>query len=205
MESFTRWLMSLPKAMFVTIVLAVGIIVIVLSNPPENICDAQVAEFKTSTASILALNPKDKFQTHTKFQKWFAECRSTKDPGGCFSLFQGVRQVLRQQETVSPRCFDQLGSVSSFSHVIWHTTDLMAKLAWGKQPPVSGADKTGFLDAADLSLYCRLQQVAINVYGQAKWQAFLEPYFTALPGAEKLSRDDAWSRMLFSVNCSTYY
>lgn len=197
--------MSLPKAMLVTLVLAVGIVFIVLSNPPATMCDAQIHEFKQSTADVLSLNPKDHFQTQTKMQQWLSTCEQTQDAGGCFTLFEGVRQVLRAQNTVSPKCFEQLGQESAFAHTIWKTLDLMAKLAWGSQPPVSPADNAGFLDAADLSLYCTLRQKAIDIYGQNRWNSFLEPYFSSLPGATKLSRNDAWGRMLFSVNCASYY
>ncbi len=204
MDSFSQKLMALPRAVLVTLVLAIGIVFIVLSDPPKNVCDAQVDAFTKSTAKWLAIDSKDRFQTRTKIEQWMSTCQTTGDTGGCFPLFEGVRQVLRVKNSVSPQCFGKLGEQSAFSKMIWQTLDLMGRLAWGAKPPLSSAVKTGFLDASDISLFCALQEAATDIYGRNQYQAFLQPYFADLPGASSLSRQDAWDKMIFSVNCQAY-
>ncbi len=198
------WLKSLPKATFVALVLTIGVLYIVVSDPPKNICDAQIDQLDLLSVGLLSPNPKDLSHKTSKFQDLFAVCEQTKSPGGCYELFLNLRTILKNSRTVSPECYGKLSGHTAFSDAVWSSLGLITKLAWGEKAPEVPALKLAWLDEADLNLLCSLKQEAIDVYGKERFDTFQEQFFTSLPGAEKMKRDDVWNRMIFSVNCASY-
>jgi hypothetical protein len=77
-------------------------------------------------------------------------------------------------------------------------------LAWGETPPTAYHAKFGWLDTADVSLYCGLKTRIIAFYGDPAWSAFREKMMKELPGAKDLARNQVWDMSLFSENCSRY-
>ena len=199
-----EWFKSLPKTTFVTLVITAGILYIVLSDPPKNLCDAQMDQFKKVNVGVLSLNPKLKTRKQTRFQELFEICQNTKTPGGCYELFAITKQILKNSRSVAPECYRKLANDSAFDNAIWSTLDLMVRMAWGAKAPTVPALKNGWFDPADLNLFCSLKNVSQNVYGKDRYETFQEKYFKELPEASQSSRNDVWARLLFSVNCSNY-
>ncbi len=199
-----QWLLSLPKTIFVTLVLTVGILFIVLSDPPHHVCDSQLEKFSEATKDFLKLDPARKTQKEIRFKKLLDVCKSTNTPGGCLELFMNVRQVLKDANAVSLECRKKLSSNVGFDAVIWQTMDVMVKIAWGEKPPMTTTLRINWFDPADLSLFCRLKRAADTVYGQERLSRFMEPYFQSLPGAKTLNRTEAWNKMLFAQDCAGY-
>jgi hypothetical protein len=199
-----NWLKSLPKTAFVTLILSVGVLYIVLSDPPKNICDAQIDQFDLINVGLLSPNPKDPSHKTSKYQDLFAVCKDTKSPGGCYELFSNLKVIIKNARTVSPECFGKLSGHKAFSDSIWSSLDLIARLAWGDKAPEYAQQKLNWFDAADTNLFCSLKQTAEDVYGKDRFASFQEEYFKALPGADKLVRDEAWKRMIFSLACESY-
>lgn len=199
-----EWLKSLPKTMFVAIVLAAGVLFIVLSDPPRTICDSQMKHFKELSKDFLFLDPAKPIKKETRYAKLLETCRSTNSPGGCLQLFGNLKSMLKDVNTFSPECYGKLSSMSEFTGALWGSLDLMVKMAWGAAGPKSAFEKTGWFDSADLNLYCSMKKVAIDVYGQSRWDGFVSEYLNSLPQAATLGRNEAWARMLLSVSCSAY-
>lgn len=200
-----EWFKSLPKTMFVTIVLTAGVLFIVISDPPRTVCDSQLDKFKEATSELLALDSvKRPTQKVNRFRKLLDTCKSTNSAGGCYELFLSVKRMLKVTQTISPECYGKLSSHEAFSSSLWQTLDLMVQLAWGAKPPQTSSLKGGWFDPADLNLYCEMKRAGENIYSASRWSSFVEGYFKSLPGASALSRDEAWSKMLFSINCSAY-
>lgn len=199
-----EWLQNLPKTMFVTIVIGAGILFIILMNPPRTVCDSQVQTFMASNADLLSSTPNKMTQKESRYKRLYDTCKGTNSPGGCLELFLSVRQLIKDTHTVDSKCFGAVKGQQAFNDAIWMTADLMAIMAWGSRPPLSPELKNGWLDVADLNLFCELKNTAINFYSQDTWNGFVEKYFKSLPGAESLDRNTAWSRMLFSANCNAF-
>jgi hypothetical protein len=199
-----EWLKSLPKTIFVAIVLTAGVLFIVLSDPPHTVCDSQVEAFNEATKDFLALDSAKANKKQTRFARLVETCKATNSPGGCYELFMNVKSLLRDSRTVSPECNGKLASHDGYTKAIWESLDLMVKIAWGEKPPQTPALKVGWFDPSDLNLFCLLKDVAINVYSQDRWNSFVEGYFTSLPAVSTLPRNDVWQRMLLSLNCSSY-
>jgi hypothetical protein len=200
-----QWLSGLPKSLLVALVLSVGILFIVLSDPPRTVCDSQIEKFKETTSEFLSLDPlKKPNRKQTRFAKLVETCKSTNSSGGCYELFYSVKQMLKEAETLSPECRPKLAGLTGYSATIWETASLMSQIAWGAKPPVSVALKVGWFDPADLNLFCQLKESAIQVFGEARWNTFADGFFKTLPGAQEMDRNEAWQRMLLSLNCSGY-
>ena len=200
-----EWFKSLPKTIFVMIVIGAGILFIVISDPPRTVCDSQIEAFKKTTDSLLGLNKiKNPNRKETRLQRLIETCKSTNSPGGCYELFASIKQTTKDIRTVSPECYGKLSSDAGVKEVIWQSLELMVKIAWGTKPPEAVSLKSGWLDPSDLNLFCELKKAAIDLYSLERWNAFMEPYFQSLPGATALGRAETWQRMLFSTNCGAY-
>lgn len=198
-----QWLLSLPKALFVFLVLTIGVIFIVLSDPPHSVCDSQIDNFHDVTKDFLSRDPKSVNKTESRYQKLIETCKATNSPGGCYELFIEIKKMLVSVRAVSRECFPKLTGDADLTAALYPSLDLMVQLAWGGQPP-SITGKVGWFDSADINLYCQMRNLATDLNGQEKWNQFVEGYFQSLPGANKLDRNDAWTRMMNSVNCQSY-
>lgn len=199
-----NWLKALPKTTFVALVLTVGVLYIVLSDPPKGICDAQMDQFKKVNLGLLSLNPKQPSRKLTHFEELFEICKTTKSPGGCYELFASVKQIIKNTRAVAPECYGKLSNHEAFQKSVWSTLDLMVHLAWGDHAPQLPAQKVGWFDPADLNLFCTLKNTATNIFGKERFDAFQEGYFQSLPESNSMPRTETWPRLLFSVSCGSY-
>jgi hypothetical protein len=82
--------------------------------------------------------------------------------------------------------------------------ELLLRVAWGTKPPDAYHAKFGWLDTADISLFCKLKTRIISFYGEPAWNAYREKMMKELPGAKDIARETVWDLSLFSENCSRY-
>lgn len=178
---------------------------IVLSDPPHTKCDSQVEAFKQSQIGFLYPNPKIKSEKTSQYKKLITQCKIANSPGGCYEFFMRMKQFLLQiRKTISDECNSDLANVSPVERAVWESAGLMTQLAWGEKPPETYYQKFGWLDTADISLFCSLKREAIQLFGEETWAAYRESLFTKLPGASELSRKKVWEVLLLSVNCDQY-
>ncbi len=199
-----RWLQTLPKHILALIVISIGILLIILFNPPHTLCDSQLSLFKEKQTGFIYLDPKQTFQKSSRFQSLHDQCKGTNSPGGCYEFFSLLRKALDDLGAVPMECSEAVASEGAVRASLFGALDLMVRIAWDSAPPKSYFEKFSWLDVADISLFCRLQQQAINFYGEAAYSSFREPYFSELPGGSALPRAKAWDASLFSENCARY-
>lgn len=199
------WFKGLPKTIFVTLILAAGVLFIVVSDPPRSVCDTQLSRFDEAVKDFLALDQiKKPNRKQTRFARLVETCKSTNTAGGCFELFLSLKHMLKDVGAISHECLVKLNQHTAFTEAIWSSLDLMTRLAWGDKPPEMATLKIGWFDPSDLNLFCDLRRTSVNIYSEVKWNSFVEAYFEKLPGVKSMNRNEAWQRMLFSVNCSLY-
>jgi|FLYM01.1.fsa_nt_gi hypothetical protein len=197
-------LSALPKGLLAFLALFGGILFIVFSDPPKTVCDAQKDVFKRNQMSFLYLDPKFKTQKTTKFERLFEYCKNTNTPGGCLELFQLTKRLLDDLNAVPLDCRSEVASSSEVKKVITYLTELLVRLAWGSQPPQTYAQKMGWLDVADVSLFCQLQVRYSEYFGMSAWEGLREKLLKDLPGAETMTRSQVWDFSILSENCSRY-
>lgn len=198
-----QFLNKIPKATLLILVLFLGIMFIVLSDPPKTVCHAQEEIFREEIKSFLLADKKKKIKT-PKYDILINQCKIANSPGGCYELFNQMRRLRSNITQIPQSCRAELAQFKPVYKALWEVLELMVRLGWGSHPPVSYYDKLNWLDSADLNLFCQLKDLLIFIDGKEKWERFREKMFTSLPGAETLAREEVWKRMVLSVQCSQY-
>lgn len=196
--------LSLPRMLLVGILLGGGTLLVVFLNPPYTVCDSQIEVFKASQIGFLYVNPKDKMIKTTQYELLTERCKQTNSPGGCYELFLKLKQLLNDLDRVPRECASDVTGLAEVQKALWKQMKLMVELAWGSKPPGSFNEKLGWLDPADLALYCRLKRSLEEFYGIEEFTGFRERMFKDLAGVAGIQRNQAWEMMLLSTNCSKY-
>lgn len=199
-----KYLSMIPKNTLAFIAIVGGILFIVFSEPPHTICDSQIEVFKEEQKKFLYKDPKLKKVKTTRYETLIEHCKATNSPGGCYELFQDLRIFLHDLGTVPSECADAVSSLSEVKRALWDPMELLVQLGWGEKPPTAYHAKFGWLDTADLSLYCKMKGRIMSVYGEPAWNNFRERMMRDLPGAKDLPRNTVWDMSLFSENCARY-
>jgi hypothetical protein len=140
----------------------------------------------------------------TKYKGLHDECKASNTPGGCYELFQNIKVLLDDLVAVPKDCGSAAGGIKEVNAALWETVELLVRLAWGEKPPSAYNSKFGWLDTADITLFCKLKARISSMYGEAKWTAFREKMMLDLPGSKDLNRNQVWEMVLFSENCARY-
>lgn len=198
-----QFLASFSRATLATVAIGGGILFIIFSDPPRTICDAQVEFLKQQQRGFLFADPAKKLRG-ANFSQMGEYCDRGNGPGACYELFSKMRILMRDLQTVPPECAAKISQVSEVQKALWSTTKFMVKAAWGKVPPPNYQEKFGWLDVADLALFCSMKTQITKLFGESAWNSYRETLFTELPGAKEIQRKDAWEKMILSEDCRRY-
>ena len=203
MNSFIK---SLPRTVFAILILGVGILLIIMFDPPHTLCRSQVDDFKEKQKVFLFEGEKKILgkQTAPEIEKYLDLCIQRNGPGGCAEYFYRLKEMLRDLDNVSSQCKAYVGEVSNVKNAFWQSVEVLVRAAWGANPPKSSSQRAGWLSTSEIGLYCQLKSQCLKMYGKSPWEAFREKMLTALPGSEKMTREKVWSLNLLSTNCDKY-
>jgi hypothetical protein len=193
-----------PKNVLAFLLIAGGILFIVLSQPPHSVCDSQMEVVNRNQLHFLFKDPKSKAIKTTKYETLRDHCKLTNNPGGCYELFQELKTMVYDLRTLSSECSAAISGTSEYKRALWDSAEMMVRLAWGEKPPSSYSSKLGWLEVADVSLFCRMRELLVAFYGDSAWESFRERLMKDLPGARELNRNQVWELSLFSENCARY-
>ncbi|MEZ4873645.1 MAG: hypothetical protein R2827_15670 [Bdellovibrionales bacterium] len=203
MNSFFK---SLSKSTTAFLVIVLGILFIVISDPPKSVCDSQIAQFKKTQAGFMFPETErvvGKIK-ETRLKKQSDFCKVRNSPGACFELFTSLKVLVKELGFLDSRCQPDIAGLSQVRDAIFENIELMTLLAWGETPPVNYHAKLNWLTGADMKLYCDLKRVAVDFYGESRWQSFREKMIAAVPGTEGMSREEIWNVILLSTKCDAY-
>ena len=201
-----RFLQNLSKSVLAGGAIALGIAFIIFSDPPHTLCDAQVTNLKKVQNSFLfkkSFSSDDGFNI-SKMEYFSDYCKKTNTSGGCYELFGLLKKLIIDLDNINSECNGVVGDVGIVKSAIWKNLDLMTKLAWGYKPPEGAFEKTGWLNSADMNLFCKLKRLAFKYYGREEWNQFREKTFKKLPGSDSLDRNRIWELSILSLNCQSY-
>lgn len=199
-----RFLAQIPKFWLIVGSLTIGILFIVLIDPPKGVCDAQLELFRAQQKDFLYLDSKNEFIKTTGFTREYERCQSSNTPGGCYELFEKIRKFLADVDGIPKECLSSAQSENVIGQTIAKTFDLFVRIAWGSKPPERYNDKFKWLDNSDMALFCRLKSNYDKILGAQALTQKRESYFEELPGAKGLPRQKIWEAMLLSENCGRY-
>lgn len=186
--------------MLALVAIVIGYLLIIGFNPPRTVCDEQLDVFRESQKAFLS--PAGKKVSRSTATELFELCKSDNGPGGCFDFFLNLRSMVDALERIPKQCSETVAADATIKGWLLKALSLMAQIAWGdSNAGVYISRKHSWLDASDFRLYCRMKNLAIRYYGEDGFQGFRESVLSSLPGAEKMTRDQKWSRVIFSSPC----
>lgn len=197
-------LRTLPPRLIAICAIVIGLIVILLSDPPKTVCDTQLEVFRESQKSFLYSNQKKEVTFRPGVEKAVEACKMHPGPGGCYELFDQMKRVADDLRNIPQACAADAGGVAEIRRALWQTLELMVLLAWGDKPPLTYVQRYGWLDSSDVALFCRLKHQAIAFYGNEEWQAFRVRVSRKFPDATTLSPEQIWQRSLLSTTCENF-
>jgi hypothetical protein len=215
----------IPRPLLVFAVLLIGVGMLFVIQKPASVCDAQLVLFKEAQAGLLYPRVlKGNSQRPAIFNRLLDTCKIGNGPGACYELFNSLRKLLRDLNGSPQECMVPFGEVPEIQSALKKGTELLVMLAWGSQPPEAGLAKFGWLETLDLSLYCQLKTVHLQIYGNEAWEEFRKATVAKLPGEAEvikdgvcencesikkapavLSTEEIWTRSLFSLRCDQFH
>lgn len=188
-----------PKTLVAIVALIVGYFVIMAANPPRTLCDEQLDLFKQTQKSFLANQGKAQRSVAVQLHE---QCKSENGPGGCFDYFLNLKKMVEDLERIPKSCGSALGEDALVKQWLLKSITLMTQIAWGEKPTAQvQAHRTGWMDASDFRLFCRIKVLSTRIFGEEEFGSFRDSLLASLPGAKELNREQIWSRSIFSLRC----
>ena len=216
---------KLPKGFIVLAVLLVGILFVILANPPHRLCNSKLEMLQElqkgrifpSKGKVLARPP--------RVSREIEGCKLGNSPGACFELFSTLRGLSRDLHTMPIECAEDVQGVGEVRHALKEGLSLLVQIAWGDVPPERGVGivRQGWLEASDLALFCDLKDLYMRFFGKEEMDQLRMGIFTSLPGEgailtngecvncefrksalQVFSQEELWSHSLFSLRCDLY-
>lgn len=203
--NFKQWLATASKTTLALGSIFIGIVFIILSDPPRTLCDTQIDFFKSQQSGILFKSTDAKEKTaKVPLNKMMGYCKAGNGPGACYETFATIKKVLSNLKDIPLECSEQVANVEEITKMLWSTVDFMVTTSWGSKPPDSYLERAGWFDTADLALFCQLKEQITNILGQSKWDVFQERLLQSLPEANTLKRNVVWQKSILSEDCRKY-
>ncbi len=221
MENFIS---SLPKPLLAFIAILIGIALVFLMNPLHTVCDSQEEIVRDLQIGVLFPKEIKKSKMPPSLVRVKEACQVGNSPGSCSEYFSLLKKISKDVLSSSTECVAQLYGIKEISAAMNDGLELMVRLAWGNKPPEIGPEKLGWLHEAEVTTFCQLKNIYIQVNGEDVWNDFRSKIFKKLPGEELLgmsesstevgkdprkalslmSEQEVYGRSLFSVPCESY-
>ncbi len=214
---------SLPKPLLAILVLAVAIIAFMIMSPPHSVCDTQAEAFKEQQKGALFPTEYKKSKVPPTIIRAKEACQLGNSAGSCYEYFTILRAVADRVGQASAECTAQLYSINEVRAALNDGIELMARLAWGVKPPEPGLERFGWMQDAEIAIFCRLKNIYIRAQGEEAWVALRRRVYEKFPGEEVppssspvlavveprkvtlvLPELEIFNRSLFSVRCEVY-
>ncbi|MDE0119311.1 MAG: hypothetical protein OXM55_04795 [Bdellovibrionales bacterium] len=199
-----QWLLSLPKNIFVIVVLGVAILFIVVQDPPHTICRTQINNFKSQQTGILYKDPKIKTRVKPLINVLIENCKKYNTPGSCYGLFSRTKKLIKGFKVVSRDCRESFANLGAVKKALFGVYGLIIRIAWGDTPPVAHQDKLNWLSDIDVSLFCLIKEEILFYYGRVGLLNLEKKVFKQLPGTKSMKESRIRELSLTSENCSLY-
>jgi hypothetical protein len=197
-------LASLPARVIAIGAIIIGLILILINDPPKTICDTQLEVFKEAQQRFLFKSQINGISRTAAVEKQLETCRGSAGPGGCFELFEMLKRMLADLENVPRQCSAAAGELSEVRRALYESARVMALMAWGDRAPVAYTQRYGWFDSADIALFCRIKHQATSLYGKEEWEQFRNSVSRELPQANTLTPEQVWQRSIFSTSCQGF-
>lgn len=220
MENFIN---SLPKPVLAILAIIIGIFVFMIISPPHTVCDTQQETFKELQKGNLFPTEVKKNKIPPAIARAKEACQLGNSAGSCYEYFMVLKKIADDIGKSSSECTSQIFNVAEVKSALNDGIELMVRLAWGIKPPEPGLERFGWMQEAEIAIFCRLKNIYLRANGEEAWVALRKKVSEKLPGeeiplsgdpsqvtveprkaTEVLSEQDIWNRSLFSVRCEAF-
>lgn len=211
-----------PRVPLVIGAFALALTYLLLTNPPRSKCDIESEPFRNNLVGIL--HPRSlakKGAIPPTLAKNKKDCQYGNSPGACFPYFNDLRKILDALNQASDECRGEFSHAEDIYPVLSNGIEVIVRLAWGEEPPVSEASRQGWLQDTELSLFCGLNKFVRQNWEEEEYQGLQLRILSHLPAAKiaadkratgdapaavtaSMSAQEALSKTLFKFNCSAY-
>lgn len=197
-----NFLKSLSRHSFAIIVIVFGIVAIVFFNPPARVCVTYKNSFLEKQKGFLILDEfqeklkRDKFTVQTHFEVLYQACLDGMSSGSCVELFSQFTKFLSDLSVVSSDC---LSEITLVKEALSKMIRLITVIAWESGGQVSASQIQGWLNRAEVYLYCQMTKIYQTSYAD-EWEHLRESVLAELKPA-KGTGQNFYEKSLFSVNC----
>lgn len=195
-------LKKIPHPALILGVLSLAAVLIMLSDPPKNACDAQLEVFfKAQAGRINSIrgNVRGLWARTAKY------CQEAKTLGGCSEFHEVVRALVKDIKNAPVECVPRLLEDEAVEKTLLDSMTLMVQMAWGEEPPEIGPSTYGWMGGGEFELFCSLTNIVQRVLSEESWEAYVRKTISRLPHSSDLKFDDAFFRSLFSVRCDAVH
>lgn len=218
-------LYGIPKGLIVGAVLVVGILGVILFNPPHRQCESQIEVIRQLQKGKVFSGMGKTMARSPRVLKDIETCKLGNSPGACFELFSTLRGLARDLQGLPLECAEDLRSVGEIRGSLFEGMSLMTQIAWGEVPPEKAVSsvRQGWLEASDLALFCTLKDLYTRFFGKEEMDQVRASIMSKLPGEaaiftngacvncefrktapQAMAIEEVWSRSLFAVRCDLY-
>lgn len=235
MNSFKVWLSRIPKIFIAIAALAVGLVFVVLNNPLKDGCEVELTNFSRDVSGVLtSTRNKKKKLMPSSISSSLESCKLGNNQGACEGYFRDLKSIIDSLMLTPEKCFQVIQNDERIGKVLVprlkEGIKILSLLAWGEKPPVSTAERVGWLNIREVTTFCRiysrlgiilnekdLEDLKLNAFSEFPNQLpetatlvtesdYKRPRAlktTANPTGQ-LNQDEVYKRSLFSLNCDRY-
>ena len=223
---------KIPKPLLVFGVLAVALIVIWVNNPLKDECEVRTDIFLKEMRGIITSVRVKKAKTQfAQLTFWKDKCKEGNTAGTCDDYFKGLSKLTTALSAFPDKCQSKFAEENEFfGKTIYEALQIMSLAAWGEKPPVSAAERFGWLSEREIKTFCKLKSTLMllipeeeleglkeKIYSQYpdEWSEKIpvdlripedrpKAYKTTLNPTAPLDKNKVYERSLFSVRCDLY-
>jgi hypothetical protein len=223
---------KIPKPMLVIVVLILALGFIVYTNPMQDGCDVQIANFGRTTRGILAgFKTKKNLTQFAQIENFKNLCREGNSQGSCENYYDALKKITTGLKAVEDKCQPKLmENYENLIKVISNAIQIMALNAWGDASPEGVGERMGWLSEPDIYTFCRLKTQLIRLSSDDEFKLLRAKTYAEFPDSwpasvpldqrlelprprvlksdsnptGSLSSEEIFKRSLFSLRCDLY-
>ena len=195
---------TLPKTLLAILIIGLGILFILLGDPPHQFCDSQVEHFKRLQKGLLYKNPKDFHKEKSILKRKKNLCQMENAPGACYEYFAYLKRLLKDFRVLSQKCQPMIYATREVKKALSSALTLIVALAWREELLTGVVSKYNWLTRPDMYLFCEIKSKYIMQYGRKDYDRLENQILKLLPFKKGHSLQVVRRYSILSESCLKY-
>lgn len=202
-------------------VIALGVAVVFIIEPPKTICDTEKVAFQESMIGALYSSNagKKKGNLPGEMRKAKEQCKLGNSAGSCYEYFRVLRKMASGMEQLTPECMPTIVEAPGVKSSLLEGFTLMTQIAWGEELPESQAQ--AWFTSTEMVTYCYVKEALRKALPENEWADLNSQIMGTLPGRRPpsidptsrpkpplasvtMTEDQIFPLSLLSVRCEIY-